>query len=61
MPAQVDHDWMKKTFSKFGSVSYVSLPKYRSTGDLKGFGFVEFSTIDGAQRALEVSRRVLAP
>ncbi|XP_014783177.1 la-related protein 7 [Octopus bimaculoides] len=51
LPANADHDWLKKVFSSCGMVTYVSLPRYKSTGDLKQFAFVEFETIKGAQRA----------
>lgn len=30
----------------------MSLPKFKSTGDLKGFGFVEFETTEDAARAV---------
>ncbi|GAB1609330.1 la-related protein 7-like [Argonauta hians] len=51
LPANTDHDWLKKVFSSCGVVTYVSLPRYKSTGDLKQFAFVEFETVEGAQRA----------
>lgn len=54
LPHNVTHDWVKKVFSVCGKVVYVSLPRYTSTGDMKGFGFVEFETIEGAQAAYQV-------
>lgn len=54
LPNDVDHEWVKKLFSSCGKVVYVSLPRYPSTGDLKGFGFVEFETIEGAEAACKV-------
>ena len=56
LPNTADHEWLKKVFSVCGKVSYVSLPKYRTTGDLKGFGFVEFETEEAAKMACEVSK-----
>ena len=53
LPACADHDWVKNHFMKFGEVLYVSLPKYKSTGDIKGFAFVEFDTEESAARACE--------
>lgn len=34
---------------------YVSIPRYKSSGDSKGFAFVEFETQAQAQKAIEVS------
>ena len=48
------HEWVEKTFSQCGDVAYVSLPRYHTTGDLKGFGFVEFVTEEGADKACKV-------
>jgi len=59
LPAGVNHDWVRNTFTKCGQVVYVSLPKYKTTGDPKGFAFVEFDTVDAAQAACRVCRRYL--
>lgn len=42
-------------FNKCGNVVYISIPRYKSTGDSKGFAFVEFKTQAQAQKAIEVS------
>ncbi|KAK6187432.1 hypothetical protein SNE40_005463 [Patella caerulea] len=54
LPRNVDHDWMKRVFSECGVVNYVSLPKFKSTGDTKGFGFIEFETRKAADKACEL-------
>lgn len=41
-------------FGKCGNVVYVSIPHYKSTGDPKGFAFVEFETKEQAAKAIEV-------
>ena len=51
-----DHIWVKQVFNEFGRVVYVSLPRYKSTRDLKGFGFVEYQTKEDAQRACKVGQ-----
>ena len=55
LPAIADHEWVKSYFVKYGEVLYVSLPKYKSTGDIKGFAFVEFASEESAARACQVS------
>ena len=45
IPSTSNHESLKGIFSKFGVVEYVSLPKFKSTGDIKGFAFVEFAEV----------------
>ncbi|XP_032366884.1 la-related protein 7 [Etheostoma spectabile] len=54
LPKDVTHGWIEKVFTKCGNVVYVSIPRYRSTGDTKGFAFVEFETEKQAQKAIEM-------
>lgn len=54
MPKDVTHSWIERVFSKCGNVVYVSIPRYKSTNDSKGFSFVEFEKIKEAQKAIEV-------
>ncbi|EDV26437.1 uncharacterized protein TRIADDRAFT_54426 [Trichoplax adhaerens] len=51
IPKRVDHEWVRKHFDKFGEILYVSIPKYKSTGDNKGFAFVEYKDPENAQKA----------
>ncbi len=46
---------LKGLFSKFGTIQNVEVIKDRYTGQSKGFGFVEMSTSEEAQKALEVN------
>lgn len=50
--AATDEDLME-AFSKFGEVVSASVVKYPDTGRSKGFGFVEFATVEEATEAKE--------
>ncbi|XP_008434079.1 la-related protein 7 [Poecilia reticulata] len=54
LPKDVTHSWIERVFTKCGNVVYVSIPRYRSTGDSKGFAFVEFEKEEQAQKAIEM-------
>uniref|UniRef100_A0A3B4B4M5 La-related protein 7 n=1 Tax=Periophthalmus magnuspinnatus TaxID=409849 RepID=A0A3B4B4M5_9GOBI len=54
LPRDVSHNWIERVFSKCGNVVYVSIPRYKSTGDSKGFAFVEFEKVEQAQKAIEM-------
>lgn len=54
MPKDVTHSWIERVFTKCGNVVYVSIPRYKSSGDSKGFAFVEFEKEEQAQKAIEV-------
>ncbi|KAM9236533.1 la-related protein 7 [Leptosomus discolor] len=53
LPKNVNHGWIERVFGKCGNVVYVSIPRYKSTGDPKGFAFVEFETKEQAEKAIE--------
>jgi len=53
IPPEMDHDTLKKIFTVYGNVVYVSIPKFRDCRLNKGFAFVEFEEIDFAKKALE--------
>ncbi|MEQ2304980.1 hypothetical protein AMECASPLE_032805 [Ameca splendens] len=54
LPKDVTHSWIERVFTKCGNVVYVSIPRYRNTGDSKGFAFVEFEKEEEAQKAIEM-------
>jgi hypothetical protein len=39
-------------------VSYISLPKYQTTNQLKGFAFIEFNAKSEAKAALAVNKEL---
>lgn len=53
IPRNVGHEWVEKIFQEFGSITYISLPKFRKSGQPKGFAFVEFEEQISADRCLE--------
>lgn len=53
LPKTVNHSWIERVFGKCGNVVYISIPRYKSTGDPKGFAFVEFETKEQAEKAIE--------
>lgn len=53
LPLDAQHEWLRDVFSAYGKVAYVSLPKYRTSGKIKGFAFVEFETPEEANKTLE--------
>uniref|UniRef100_A0A8C5LW79 La-related protein 7 n=1 Tax=Leptobrachium leishanense TaxID=445787 RepID=A0A8C5LW79_9ANUR len=53
LPKNVNHSWIERVFGKCGNVVYVSIPRFKSTGDPKGFAFIEFESEDQAAKAIE--------
>ncbi len=51
LPSSTSHDDLRSLFSRFGEVVYVSLPRF-SSGQTKGFAFLEFSDPSTVERAL---------
>ncbi|KAG9480234.1 hypothetical protein GDO78_011973 [Eleutherodactylus coqui] len=54
LPKNVSHSWIERVFGKCGSVVYISIPRYKTTGDTKGFAFIEFETQEQAAKAIEL-------
>ncbi|XP_069834591.1 la-related protein 7 [Dendropsophus ebraccatus] len=52
LPKNVTHSWIERVFGKCGTVVYISIPRYKSTGDTKGFAFIEFETQEQAAKAI---------
>ena len=53
IPSNADHDWVRQVFGEYGTIDYISLPRYHRSGRPKGFAFVEFKTPEMANSALE--------
>ncbi|CAI2166833.1 17591_t:CDS:2 [Funneliformis geosporum] len=50
----ITEDQMWETFGEYGQIVSVRLPTHEDSGGLKGFGYVQFSDIDAAQKAMEL-------
>ncbi|KYN17915.1 PREDICTED: la-related protein 7 [Trachymyrmex cornetzi] len=57
LPPDADHDWLISIFSKYGSVEYVSIPRYRINRKIKGFAFVEFDKPSSAEECIKTFRK----
>jgi RNA recognition motif-containing protein len=58
LPYQTTEDDLQALFEAAGQVASVSIVRDRATGQARGFGFVEMSDSEGAQRAIsELDRR----
>jgi nucleolar protein 4 len=52
LPFNITEEKIKETFSKFGEINEVHLPK-KETGELKGFGFIQFVEKKDALKAIK--------
>ena len=54
LPPSTTREALSELFAFFGPVQYISLPRFQS-GVLKGFAFVEFESVDTAERCAAAS------
>jgi len=54
LPYEISDDQLKEAFAKAGSVESVSIITDKFSGRSKGFGFVEMSSDEEAQKAIEM-------
>lgn len=57
LPPTATHESVRQQFKQFGNVAYVSLPKYRSSGRIKEFGFVEFEDKASVAKCISAFRQ----
>ena len=56
LPLKVTNESLKKHFEKkFGRVCYISMPKFKTSFQLKGFAFIEFEEKSCAKEAVKVT------
>lgn len=51
----VDNDWLQSEFAECGEVVSARVVTDRDSGRSRGFGYVEFTTAEAAQKALELA------
>ena len=56
----MDHKRLERALSKYGTIMHISLPRFKNNKEFKGFGFVEFKTVEDANAALKVDFNPLA-
>lgn len=56
-----DHASLKKEFGLVGDVSYVSLPKYPSSSNIKGFAFIEFKEKSSVDHLFSLLKKAKDP
>ncbi|XP_047509363.1 la-related protein 7 [Pieris napi] len=52
IPVTASRDWLERVFSDYGQVAYISLPKFKNSQKIKGFGFIEFTRPQDAQKCI---------
>ena len=52
LPFSIDNDMVAEAFDGYGSILGIRLPTDRETGAPKGFGYVQFGSVDEATAAL---------
>lgn len=53
LPYQVNEEAVSEVFAEYGTVKRVQLPTDRETGRMRGFGFIEMSSDDEENAAIE--------
>ncbi|KAG6445679.1 hypothetical protein O3G_MSEX004079 [Manduca sexta] len=52
IPVTASREWLERVFSDYGKVVYISLPKFKNSQKIKGYGFVEFNKPEEAQKCI---------
>ncbi len=52
-PPETEEGQLREAFEKFGEVSSVQIIRERSTGESRGFAFVEMPTVSDGQEAIK--------
>lgn len=55
LPPGADHEWLTSIFKTYGTVAYVSIPRYKTNRKIKGFAFIEFDNSNSANNCMQVN------
>ncbi|KAG5676792.1 hypothetical protein PVAND_006600 [Polypedilum vanderplanki] len=58
IPLSSTHDSIKNIFSKYGKINYISLPRYKKSGQIKQFCFIEFDDQASVQNVLQTFKKL---
>lgn len=58
IPLSSTHDSLRKIFSKFGKINYISLPRYKKSRQIKQFCFIEFDDPASVQNVLTGFKKI---
>ncbi|KAL8571345.1 hypothetical protein ACOMHN_064478 [Nucella lapillus] len=50
----ISRDWLEDVFCRCGAVTYISLPRFKATREIKGYAFVEFESPEQADKAVKL-------
>lgn len=59
LPLDITEKKIGESFRKFGEISNIEIPTDHYSGRQKGFGFIEFSKKESAQKAINASREII--
>ncbi|KTW28359.1 hypothetical protein T552_01619 [Pneumocystis carinii B80] len=57
---KANEEAVRSAFSRIGGIVEIRLPTNRKTGQLKGFGYIQFSSIGDAERAIEMNGHLIS-
>ena len=58
LPQKMDHKRLEQALSKYGTITHISLPRFKNNKEFKGFGFIEFQKVEEAEKALQVNKPI---
>lgn len=57
IPPSATHETVRQQFKQFGNIAYISLPRYRTSGRIKEFAFIEFEEKGSVAKCINAFRQ----